>query len=119
MNQVSQCFSKKGTLGVFRVGKFFTGQHTLVSHRIFNRPGPRLVDASSALADMAQLFGVLSHKLKGFGFNSQSGHMSELQLQSLVRACVKGNQLMFLSLSPYLPLSLESMSRPSDEDKNN
>ena len=36
----------------------------------------------SALASMAQLVGVLSHKLKDHGFNSQSGHIPRLQVWS-------------------------------------
>ena len=36
-------------------------------------------------------------KPKGHGFNSQSGHTPGLQVRSLVGACERGNQLMFLT----------------------
>ena len=41
------------------------------------------------------------------GFNSQSGDMPRLQVWSLVGACARGNQSMFLScMDAPLPLSL-------------
>ena len=63
-----------------------------------------------ALTSMAQLVGVSSHKPKGHRFDSQSGHMPRLWVRSLVGACVRGNQLMFLShINGSLPLSLPSL----------
>ena len=47
--------------------------------------------------------GASCHRAKGHWFNSQSEHMAGLQVQSLVRVCNRGNQLMFLSLSFSLP----------------
>ena len=44
-----------------------------------------------ALAGVAQLLGVLSYKPKGHRFDSKSGHMPKLKIQSLVRACMRGN----------------------------
>ena len=46
-------------------------------------------------------------KVKGLWFDSQLGHLPSLWVQSLVRMCVRGNQLMFLShinvsLPPFL-----------------
>ena len=38
------------------------------------------------LAVVAKLVGVLSYKMKGYRFSSQSGHMPGLQVQSLVTA---------------------------------
>ena len=47
---------------------------------------------------MTQLAGCLSFsKVKGRWFNSWSGHMSELRVQSPAGACMKGSQSMFLS----------------------
>ncbi|KAF6109679.1 hypothetical protein HJG60_010910 [Phyllostomus discolor] len=59
---------------------------------------------------IAQLVGVLSSRSEGCKFNSQSGYMPGLQVQFPVRACMGGNQSMFLSLSllsspPHLSLS--------------
>ena len=63
--------------------------------------------------------------LKGHKFDSPPGHMPGLWVPSPVRACTRGNQLMFLShidvfapLSPSLPLSLKSISMSSGENKN-
>lgn len=39
------------------------------------------------------------HTSKSCGFNSQLGHISMLQVRSLVRVYMRGNQLMFPSLS--------------------
>ena len=36
------------------------------------------------MASVAQLVGVPSHTQKGYGFDSQSGHIPRLQVQSLV-----------------------------------
>ena len=47
-----------------------------------------------------------SRKTKGCRFNSWSGHTPRLWAQSPVRACVRGNQSMFLSLSFSLPALL-------------
>ena len=62
---------------------------------------------SFALASVAQWVGVSPGKLKGCGFDSQSGHMSRLWFQSLVGVHMGDNLSMFLSLSlsPSLPLS--------------
>ena len=68
-----------------------------------------------ALASVAQLVGTLSHKPKGCGFNSWSGHMPELWVQPRVQAHARGNQLMFLyHINVSLLLSLpSSLSLPS------
>ena len=58
-----------------------------------------------ALTGMAQLVGALFCKPKGHGFDSWSGH--RLQVQSPVGACMRGNQLMFFSLSLSHPLSVK------------
>ena len=51
----------------------------------------------------------LSHKPKSHGFDSQSGHMSGLRVQSLVGVCSGGNTSMFLSHTDVsLPLSFPS-----------
>ena len=63
----------------------------------------------SVLASMAHLVGALSYKLKGCGFNSQSGHMPGLRARSLVGAHARGDRLMFLShIDVSLPLFLLS-----------
>ena len=59
----------------------------------------------AALASVAQLVGVSSSKLEGWGFDSQSGHMPGFWVWSLVGALTGGNQSMFLSL-PFMFLSL-------------
>ena len=71
---------------------------------------------SSALASVAQLVGASSHTQKGHGFDSWSGHMPRLWVQSSIGACTAGNPSMFLSHTgnsslslPPLPLSLKSM----------
>ena len=83
-----------------------------------------------ALASVAQLVAVLPSKWKGYRYNSQSGHMPRLWVQSLVRACTKGNQEMFLShivslslslslsliLPPSFPLSLKSIGMSLGEE---
>lgn len=46
----------------------------------------------------AQPIGVLSHTLKGFGFDSWSGHILRLWVSSPVRAHMGGNKSMFLTL---------------------
>ena len=51
---------------------------------------------------VAQLVGVSSCPPKGCMFNFHSGHIRMLQVQSLVRVHVGGNQSMFLSLSKKL-----------------
>ena len=50
-----------------------------------------------ALTSVAQLVGALFGKPKICRFNSQSGHMARLQVQSPVGTHMRGNQLMFLS----------------------
>ena len=49
---------------------------------------------------------VSSRKAKGRWFNAQSGHVPGLQVWPPVRACMRGNQLMFLSLSFSRPSPL-------------
>ena len=50
---------------------------------------------------------VSSHKAKGRQFDSQSGHMPGLWVQSPLGACAGGSQSMFLSyISVSLPLFL-------------
>ena len=67
----------------------------------------------TALAGVAQLLGASPPTPKGWGFDSQSGHMPRLKARSLVGLCMGGNQLMFLShsrASLSLPLSLKSIT---------
>ena len=47
----------------------------------------------------------LSWLAKGRRFDSWLGHMPQLQVRSLVGVHIRGNQLMFLSLSSSLLLS--------------
>ena len=49
-----------------------------------------------ALTRVAQLVGHCSSKPKATGSVFRSGHMSAFQVRYLVRACKRGNQLMFL-----------------------
>ena len=59
---------------------------------------------------VAQLVGVSSHTPKGCGFDSQSGHIPRLQVQSQVGTCTEGYWLMFLShISVCLSRSLKSI----------
>ena len=44
------------------------------------------------LAGVAQLIAASSHLTKRLQFDFPSGHMPSLRVQSLVRACVGGNQ---------------------------
>ena len=48
---------------------------------------------------MAQLIGASFHIPKGWGFDSQSGHIHRLWVQSPLEVQMGGNQMMFLSLS--------------------
>ena len=64
-----------------------------------------------ALARVALLVGASFCTAKGWGFNSQPGHIFRLQVQSPVQAHMGGNQSMFLfhidvslSLHPFLSL---------------
>ena len=77
-----------------------------------------------ALACVAQLVGTLSSKLRGCGFNSQSGHMLSLWVRSLVGEPTGGNQIdvsvtsIFRSL--FIPLLLSKINekkKSSSEDK--
>ena len=67
---------------------------------------------SQTLLNRCGLVGwVLSCKVKGHQFDSQSEHMLGLQVGSLVGVCMEGNQSMFLShiivsLSLFFPPSL-------------
>ena len=78
-----------------------------------------------ALAGVGQLVGASSHKPKGHSFNSGSGHMLRLRVQSSVWAHVRGIWLMFLShinvsllsLSLSSPRSKKLISMSSGEDK--
>ena len=77
-----------------------------------------------ALAGVAQLVGVSFCKQKGQMFDSWSGPMPGMQVWSLYGMYVRGSRSMFLShidvslpLSPSLPLSLNSVSMSSGEDK--
>ena len=59
---------------------------------------------------MAQLVWVmLTHRPKGCGFNPQSGQIPGLWVWSLVRACMRSNQPMFLALI-FLSLFLSPLS---------
>ena len=80
---------------------------------------------SMALAGVAQLVRVSSHKPKGHRFDSQSGHIPSLQVPSLVRTHTRRKRSMFLShinvplppsLSPSLTLSPKSIIMSSGED---
>ena len=56
-----------------------------------------------ALTGVAQLVGAFSHTPKGCGFDSQSGHITRLWVQSLVGTRMESNQLIYffsLSLPP-------------------
>ena len=83
-------------------------------------------NVSGSLTDVAQLVGASSHKLKGREFDSPSGHVPKLWVQSPVGAHMGDNKFMFLSdidvsLPPSLPLplSLKAMKKMSlSEDKN-
>ena len=59
-----------------------------------------------ALAGVAQLVGMLSCKPKDCRFDSQSGHMPELWVQSQSRCIWEENQSIFLSLFISLPSCL-------------
>ena len=52
---------------------------------------------------VAQLSGAWSHAAKGWGFDSWSGHMPRLKVQSPVGAHIGGNQSVFL---PHIDVSL-------------
>ena len=74
---------------------------------------------TAALVDVNQLDRASSHVLKCCGFDSLSGHIPKLQVQSLVWECMEGSQLMFLSHID-VSLSLKSNERMSSgEDKKN
>ena len=69
-------------------------------------------EVNSALAPVAQWVECRPHKAEGRQFDSRSGHKPGLRVWSQVGMRVRGNQsmfltLVFLSLSPSLPLSLE------------
>ena len=59
-----------------------------------------------ALTGVAQLVGCRPAKAEGRRFNPWLGHMLGLQAWSPVGAHVRGNQLMFLSLSFSIPSPL-------------
>ena len=74
------------------------------------------------LAGVAQLVGPMSHKPKCYQFNSWPGHMPGLQIQSLVRACMRQPLSVPLlyrcfspSLSPSLPFFLKSKKKKEKE----
>ena len=76
-----------------------------------------------ALAGVAKLVGALLHKPKGRRFDSQSGHIPGLQVQSSVGACSRGkihnvslSHHCFSALSPSNPLSLKSISMSLDDN---
>ena len=80
-----------------------------------------------ALASVAQWVGASSCKLKGRRFDSQAGYLPGLRIWSQIKEHVRGNRMKFLchmdvslplSLSPFLSLSLKSISMSSSEDKN-
>ena len=60
------------------------------------------------LTNVAQLVGASSCKPRGHGFDSWSGHMPRLWVQSLVGACKRDNQSVFL-MSMFLSLSPSSL----------
>ena len=73
---------------------------------------------------VAQLVGASSRTPKGCGFDSQSGHIPRLQVQSPVTVSTAGCRSMFLShihVSLSLPSSFSKMNNKisSGEDKNN
>ena len=59
-----------------------------------------------ALARIIQLVGASFHTPKGWGFDSWSGHITRLWVQSPVGVHMGGKQSMPLSLSPPLPLPI-------------
>ena len=66
---------------------------------------------------VVQLVGPLFCTPKGCGFDSQSGHIPRLQVQSLVRAHSEEDRLMFLSQNDVsLPTSLKSINIFSGEN---
>ena len=72
-----------------------------------------------ALACVAQLIEHLPHKPKGRRFDSWSGHMLSLTVWFPIRALMKDNQFMFLSLFFSLPSPLPKPSLPFSLSKNN
>ena len=64
-----------------------------------------------ALACVAQLVRVSSHKLKAYGFNSRSEYIPRLLVQPPVGATTRGNGLMGLSLSLSLPSPLSKVNK--------
>ena len=64
-------------------------------------------------SQVAQIVAVSSGTSKVCGFDSWSGHIPRLQVRSLVRVCMRSNQLMFLShteVSLSLTVSLKSVN---------
>ena len=79
--------------------------------RLFAEPGNPNLELfteseikAEALAGVAQLVGASSHKLKGHRFDSRSEHTPEVRVQSLVGACMRGNQSVFFSHIGVSPL---------------
>ena len=73
---------------LFHTYQFPTHPHIQITHIIIIQPSP---------GQVALFVGVLSTTPKVYGFDLRSGHMPGLQVQSLVRAHMGGNQLMSLS----------------------
>ena len=70
-----------------------------------------------ALDSVAQLVGAMPCRPVGCGFDSRSGHMPRLQVQSPVRVCMR-RQPIDVCLSLYLSLSLSlSLSLPLSQKK--
>ena len=72
-----------------------------------------LKDPCLALAGVVHMVRASSHKLKGHGFNSRSGHMLRLLVLSLVGVQTRGNRC----FSPFVSPSLKSISMPLGEKK--
>ena len=72
--------------------------------------------STGALAGAAQSVGASSHKPKGCGFDSWSGHMPGLQVPSPIQGSYESNQSMFLShIDVFLPTSLPPLLAPNNK----
>ena len=84
-----------------------------------NLGGLDLKSTATALAGMVQVVGESSSfRPKGHRFDPWSGHMPRLWVQSPVGACLRGNQLMFLSHINIFSLFLSLCSSLSKSTKH-
>ena len=93
--------------------KLISRSHTAISDTLSVLSHPSPIKMEDWLGRVAQLVGAPSCTPKGCGLRSRSGHIARLQVQSLVRACMGGNQYMFLfhinvCLSVCLSLDISS-----------